>query len=410
MIWALLWGCVSPEVPAAPTPGAVALAYEPAASEASLLAPLRAARDRPTDADAWAELAVALLQHKRQTGAEIFSRYAEDAALAALALQPEHLPALQVRIRTTHDRHRFAAAEALASEARALYPEDVTLLLLHGDALLELGRYEQAHDVLQTALDRRPDLRSYNRGAHLRWLLGDLPGAISLMERAVRAGGPGLPEPTAYCLVDLAHLQLQAGEPQRAMVAARAALALVEDYPPARSVLGRAHLAEGDPRGAIEELRDLVKDHPQVADQLLLAELTEAQGDAEEAGELRRRVALRVAEDPRAVAADLARRSVQPDRAVRLAQQAAHGRPTVHNLDTLALALLRAGRLQDAREASDRALAVGTACAGLHLTRGLIAAAAADPDAAAEHLRMAMAINPAADPRLLAELRDRLDG
>jgi len=47
-------------------------------------------------------------------------------------------------------------------------------------------------------IDIRPCLQTYARVAHVRWLKGDLDGAIELMEQAVKAGSTREPEPAAW--------------------------------------------------------------------------------------------------------------------------------------------------------------------------------------------------------------------
>ena len=51
-------------------------------------------------------------------------------------------------------------------------------------------RLAEATDAYQRMIDLRPDLHSYARGAHIRWLKGDLTGAVELMELAVSASSP----------------------------------------------------------------------------------------------------------------------------------------------------------------------------------------------------------------------------
>ena len=55
------------------------------------------------------------------------------------------------------------------------FPLDYGLL---GDAVLEQGSLDEAAIAYQCMVDLRPDLQSYSRVAHLRWLKGDVDGAI----------------------------------------------------------------------------------------------------------------------------------------------------------------------------------------------------------------------------------------
>lgn len=404
-MWLVAWfACGAPvDDGAAARAGAVALTYGPAADEVALTAQQAEVRSHPESVEAWTALSVTYLNRSRETGADVYLQYADDAARAALELDPGALVAAQVRVRVQHDRHQFAEGAERAAALAERHPQDSTALLLHADALLELGRYEAALEVVQRALDVRPDLRTYNRGSLLRWLYGDLEGAIALQVSAIGAGGVGLPEPTAFCLVDLATLELHAGRPERALRAAEAALELVPDYPLAQSARARAYAAAGQAEPAIDVLVAL-GGRAAISDQYLLADLLEARGEAERAAALRAQADGRGAADPRAVAYDLARRGRDVPRAVALATAAAAERPTVENLNTLALALLRAGQVERALDASDRAVGLGTADPRLHLTRGLIAAAAGDAVAARESLSRAGPAGRHADPVLYDEL------
>ena len=76
-------------------------------------------------------------------------------------------------------------------------------------------------------MDQKPSPQAYSRAAHMRWLKGDLPGAIELMEVAV--GASGKDEAALWLQVRLALYQLQAGNAERAFVLINAALSVQPD-------------------------------------------------------------------------------------------------------------------------------------------------------------------------------------
>jgi len=53
------------------------------------------------------------------------------------------------------------------------------------DAQIELGRYSESVETLQSMVDLHPDMSSYSRVSYLRELHGDISGAIDMMQRAV---------------------------------------------------------------------------------------------------------------------------------------------------------------------------------------------------------------------------------
>ena len=65
------------------------------------------------------------------------------------------------------------------------------------DALVELGRYDEAERELQAMIDRKPNLAAYARVSYLRELRGDLDGrgggdALRRRRRRARGGEPRL--------------------------------------------------------------------------------------------------------------------------------------------------------------------------------------------------------------------------
>ena len=96
-----------------------------------------------------------------------------------------------------------------------------------GDALIELGEYDDAADAYQKMVSLHPDLASYNRAAWFHFLAGDMPGAIDIMQRAITAGSAS-PENTAWCIVELGDLLMKSG---RSAEAEKVYAAAVKNFP-----------------------------------------------------------------------------------------------------------------------------------------------------------------------------------
>ncbi len=396
---------------ARPLPSArFALGYRPGegAGELEIQRAQDELRKQPGQAGAYARLAQAFLQRERETADSTLSAYAEDAMMAAEARDPRDPEVMTTSILRLDQEHRFREARDAARDLIKAAPHDSIGFLLLGDALLELGDYDAAADAYQTAVDTRPDLRSYSRGGYIRWLHGDVDGALQLMESALQAAGPRNREPAAWCYVEVGDMLRRRGKYRAARSAAERALALVPGYLPARTLRARANARMGERDQAVAELAEVVARRATSEQLLLMADLLDQAGRASEA-------AARVAEaeklasrDPLPLALFLARHRRSPERALALAEQAVRERPSIFALDARALAMLRAGRVSEAREAIARALRLGTPSAELHLHRGLIELAAGDRDAARAELARARAIDPAADDILLAELEHGL--
>ncbi len=152
-----------------------------------------------------------------------FYKLAEQCALALETADSKSPAALLLRGHVLISFHRFAEAEAIAKElvAQRTLPFDYGLL---GDALVEQGRLAEAVDAYQRMVDLRPDLQSYSRVAYMRWLKGDLDGAIEVARLAARAASPLDPESASWSLTRLGHYYLQAGSLADAKAACEAAL------------------------------------------------------------------------------------------------------------------------------------------------------------------------------------------
>lgn len=365
-------------------------------------------RKDPRSVEAHLQLATLLMRRQRETSDAVLMRYAEDVLTSARALAPEDHEVLLMTAMTLQDGHRFAAAAKLAQSVIAADPGNATAHVVLADAQLELGEYEAAMDSVQSAIDLRPDLRSYSRAAHLRWLVGDFDSALAIMELALDSGSPRDPESSAWCFVDLGTMFLHRGDAERALASAERALALVPDYVPALALRARG-LARAERRDeAIATMERAVERRPGVEDLLTLVEWHEAQGDAAAAATVRARAEALADDDPRPMALDLARRGIEGERAVALARKELEARKNLQAHDALALALARTGRHEEAQQELGAALALGTSDASLQLHAALVHALAGRvAEARAAHER-AQAIDAHADPRLDAELRERL--
>ncbi|MEX1367029.1 MAG: tetratricopeptide repeat protein [Nannocystaceae bacterium] len=393
-----------------PTPSTIALSYVPDDSNTgrAIAAAQATLRERPEDIGAHVQLAILFMRHQRETSNAALMRYAEDVLASARDLAPEDPQVKLLRAMAMQDGHRFEQAAATAREVLAADPSDATAHLVLADAQLELGEYEGAMDSVQAAIDLHPDLRSYNRAAHLRWLMGDFDSALAIMELAIDAGSPRDPESRAWCFADLGAMYLHRGDAPRALASSDRALALVPDYVPGLVVRARALARAEQLDEAIATLEPAVDRKASVEDLLRLSDWHEAVGNAEAAAQRLAQAQRLADDDPRPMAQWLARRGTQPQRALELAEQAAAQRSDIASNDALALAAARAGQLARAQEAMDAALVLGTADANLHLHAALVHALAGRIEAARAALAKADAIDSGADPMLRAEMQQRV--
>ena len=333
-----------------------------------------------------------------------FYKLAEQCALALESRKPGSHEAMLLRGHALQNQHRFREAEPLARElvaSRGL-PFDYGLL---GDVLMEQGQLTEAAEACQKMLDLRPDLHSYARGAHIRWLKGDLDGAMEMMQAAVEASSPHDPEASAWTRTRLAALHFQAGATADAERACAEAVALRPDYPPALLMRGRVLLASDDRAAAIDVLERAARANPLPEYQWAFAEALRAAGREQEAAGVETRLRNNgAAADPRTLSLYLATRGEDPQLAVRLAEEEFQQRQDIFTHDALAWALAAAGRLDEALPHMSRALAEGTDDARLWLHATVIAAKAGQHEEAAQWLEKAGALSPLLLPSEIQQL------
>ena len=284
--------------------------------------------------------------------------------------------ALLLRGHVFQNLHSFKEAESLARELVAKRGLSFDYGLL-GDALMEHGRIQEAVAAYQSMVDLRPDLQSYSRIAHVRWLTGDLEGAIEMMQAAVRASSPTDADSAAWVNNRLAGLEVQAGDTEAARRHCEASLELRPDYPPALLLRGKMLLAQDNSEAAIADLERAAQRNPLPEYQWALAEALRAAGREPEAQQVETRLRSHGAKsDPRTFALYLATRGEDPALAVQLAESELQQREDVFTHDALAWALTAAGRIEEAGTQMARALAEGTGDARLFFHAAVIAARA----------------------------------
>lgn len=307
-----------------------------------------------------------------------------------------------------HNEHRFKEAEQLA---RALVaergsPEDWALL---SDALMEQGQLAEAVAALQKMVDLKPGIEAYSRIAQMRWLKGDLSGAIAAMEAAVRATSSRAAETSAWALARLSGFYLQNGQTARAGETASAATRLAPDFPPALLAAGRACLAAGKGAEGISALQQAVALNPLPEYQWWLADALAVAGRTSDASkvesELRRRGA---ASDPRTFALFLATRHEEPPTAVLLARTELENRADVLSHDALAWAFAANGDYAAAEPEMRAALAEQTHDARLYLHAGEIMQARGRGEEAAKFFAEAKPLAGTLTPAEGALLASRL--
>ncbi len=324
--------------------------------------------------DSMTEMESIMLAQRTRPDVAQFERVRQFAE-AAVTKTPNDIRAWTLLIWVRMIEHRFGDALTAATRAEKLTPNHPRLLMLKSDALLELGRYDEAAATAQQLGDVAAGIPAWTRVAHLRFLFNDLEGAIELMSMAAKAGAAH-GEPSAWVWLDLARLQLDAGNLAAAKEAIIAAEHAQPGLPATRSAHARLQFASGNARAALGLYREALTKMPSAEDALSawrIARQLEDKGLEKHMGALLEGFAkLDLARSRRALAEYLAERG-QFDLALKYARGEYADRPDLYSAATLARVLNRAGKRAEARPFATIALALNTPDPQLNDIRPLIA-------------------------------------
>ena len=298
-------------------------------------------------------------------------------------------------------RHDFTQALTFAQQARDLDAEDPDANGALGDALIELGRYDEALAAFQVMLDTRPDLNAYVRVAYARELHGDLEGAIEAMRLALEASRP-TGETAAWVRSQLGNLYFNRGEFASAGEQYEASLSAFPGYIHALAGLARVAAANKDYDQAIKLYSDVVSRQPVLEHVAALGDVYDAAGREDDA---QRQYELAAAIDSlyRAngintdveMALFLADHDLSLDEALAQAHAAYEAQPgSIRTADVLSWALYKSAHYDEAAVHSKEALGLGTQDPLLLFHAGMISHELGDDDEAREYLSRALDANP----------------
>jgi tetratricopeptide (TPR) repeat protein len=235
----------------------------------------------PRKADLWVMLGRAWVRKARESSDPGYYAHADACARIALAIEPGNRLAVDLEAMVLLNDHKFEEARRVAESITIARPDDPMAYGTMSDALLELGRFEEAVRATQTMVDLKPNLPSYSRASYLAWLQGDARAAKKFARLAIDAGGDTRnPEPLAWVLVQAAMLFWNEGDYAGADAGFDRALATVGEYPPALVGKARVAMAEGQSHRAVALLERAYASSPLAESAWLLGDARAADGDA----------------------------------------------------------------------------------------------------------------------------------
>ncbi|MBI4467919.1 MAG: tetratricopeptide repeat protein [Acidobacteria bacterium] len=365
----------------------------------------------------WAGLGACYLFKAEESGDFSWYRRSEEALKKSLELQRNY-DALHYLTAVYVAQHRFAEAIEVGHETADTLPGDTQSYVYLSDAYLAIGEYDRAAGVISRMLEIDKDFYSLSHSARLRFLLGDIDGAIDAMKRALtmtgrdersRALGP-------WGFVQLGSYAFAKADLVAAEKAYRQAVALSPGYPPGLEHLAELRFAQGKASAAIELYRKLLKSRQNPSWQAALADAYESCGKHSTARALRRKA---IAAYKRSILEgrvdrfrQLAWLYLNHDRsrvqALDLAKKDLNVRYDVYAYDLLAWAHYLNANDQEAVASIEQALKSGIRDARVFFHAGMIYARSGHRERARDHLRKALESNPYFNPAEAAIARRTL--
>jgi tetratricopeptide (TPR) repeat protein len=335
----------------------------------------------------------------KDTGDPSYYVQAADALHEALELEPHDLLATMALGTLELSRHRFAEALDIGRRAVELAPSTARGYGIVGDALLELGRYEESFTAFNRMASLKPSLSSYARISYARELLGDIAGAAEAMRLAIDAAGSAGDQ--AWARVQLGKLYASHGRPKIAARQYRTALRVSPGYADSFDALARIEAGRGRLGEAIALERRAVERLPHPDHFFTLGDFYAAAGNdaaAKQAYADARTAFRQEAKAGAKVELELALfmtdQGIELGRALSLARVARAARASVDGEDVLAWALVRNGRCGEALQHSKRALRLGTLDALKLFHRGMVERCLGNRAEASTWFRRALSVNP----------------
>jgi tetratricopeptide (TPR) repeat protein len=382
-------------------------------------------RRSPNNSLGYFLLGDAYIQKARESGDPTYFELAEKALKNSLRLNPSQSGARRHLAHLMAMRHDFAAAATEAETAIAADPGDADAYAVLGDAYLEMGKFDQAERAYERMVSLRKSLASYSRLSGLKSLRGDHQGAVSDLKKAIQLG-----QEQKQPSESIAWAQWQLGSDYHALSklkdaedSYRQSLVTYPNYYRALAGMAQVRAAQKKYAEAIQLYQRAIAVLPLPEYAAALGDIYAKTGQQEKAkqqydlveyiGKLSK---LNQALYNRELAYFYADHDLKLTEALELARRELDYRRDIYAYDLLAWTLYKNGNTDDACDAIQRALRLGTQDAKLFYHAGMIYRAAGEREKAAEFLSRALATNPYFHPlfadtaeRVLNQLEDEIE-
>jgi hypothetical protein len=323
-------------------------------------------------------------------------------AQVGLRYQPRYNVAAEMTLASAYaGLHKFRIAQRYASDAARVVPWDENARATSASLDLELGRYEEAKELLR-ASPARADAAWETVAARYAELTGNLAAASNLMKRASVEADANAYEPAenrAWYHWREGELAFEAGDLGAAKADYATALQMFPNYWHATNGLAKVAWAQRRWRAARDEAQLSVAIYPLPETlgylydaQQALHEDAAARVTAQLVGAIERIGNSQNIND-RLIAAFYSDHGIATTRAVRIAMRDLAVRDDIYAEDTLAWALAMDGRWRDALPHAEGATRLGTQDAKLQFHAGLIELHAGHAAQGITRMRWALSLN-----------------
>jgi tetratricopeptide (TPR) repeat protein len=356
-------------------------------------------KNDPKDVAAWAALGVHYVGQARVTGDPSWYAKAQGAVAESLRLnRTTNFLGYAGEAILANARHDFRAAETAARKGIAINGYNSTLYGALGDALTQLGRYDEAAAAVDKMNTLLPGIPAFTRASYVFELRGDVTGSRHALDRALTDATS--PSDRAFTEYYLGELDLHyGGGARKALTHYEAGLAAAPSDAILLAGQAKALAALGQVPEALSNYEAAVTARPEPQTVLEFAELLDSVSDPRAAAEydlLRVQLKLYASSG---VALDTEQTLFEADHGTPAAALAAaiagwRSRPFVEMADAYAWALHVNHRDREALAWSQRAFASGWQTAPALYHRGMIRLALGDRSAGRADLTKALALDP----------------
>lgn len=311
--------------------------------------------------------------------------------------------------------HDFQGARSLAEPLARMSPTNLTAVALTGDAALGYGDIAAAADAYNTLQQANPDDPAVAvRISSMNFQTGNSDEAIEGARKALELARGQDATIRSFYTTYLGLLQFETGQFNEARKTLESALALDPRSASAMIELGHVLAAQGETDEAIAILERSMTIGPEPEVAALLGDLYTLNGETDTAERHYDQVEQIAEKAPEAYRRDvstfLSNHDRDPVRALQLAEDDLKARTDSGAYDTLAWALYRNGRFDEARTASNQAIALGTSDASAFYHAGAISLALGDEQRGIDEIEQALEMNEHFNPLLSVEAARLVDG